>query len=244
MTRRRVIERPRAWLRAAGYDVARYPPPPRPADLRRLEAIRAKGVGLVLDVGANDGAFGERLRQSGYAGRILSFEPLDEVFDILQRKAAADPAWDAIRTAVGDRNGTADLNVSGMTVSSSLLPMEALHVDVAPQSTYRGRQTVPIRTLDALLNERPGGMPATPCYLKIDAQGYEGKVLDGAVATLRRAPVLELEISTRSLYEGSPLFPEMLARVTSLGYTLVSWEDVFVDDRTGFVLAADCIFVL
>ena len=61
--------------------------------------------------------------------------------------------------------------------------------------------------------------------------------------TLTRAAAIELEVSLRPLYRGSVLFGEMLARPESLGFTLVSWEDVLTDDR-GFVLQADCIFVI
>jgi FkbM family methyltransferase len=244
MALRDLLQAPRAAVRAAGYDVVRYPPAPKSADRRRLEAIRRKGVALVLDVGAADGSFGQKLRESGYAGRILSFEPLAASFAVLERVARADPAWRAIRTAVGDRSGTAEMNVSGTSVSSSLLPMQSLHVEVVPESVYTRKEAVPICTLDALLENEPGGAPPAPYYLKIDVQGYEASVLDGAIATLAQTAVLELEISTRSLYEGSPLFPEMLARITNLGFTLISWEDVFTDDRTGFVLQADCIFVI
>ena len=30
----------------------------------------------------------------------------------------------------------------------------------------------------------------------------------------------------------------------ALGFTLVSWEDVVIEPETGFVLQADCIFVI
>jgi hypothetical protein len=53
-----------------------------------------------------------------------------------------------------------------------------------------------------------------------------------------------MEISMRSLYEGSSLYLDMFTRLQALGFTLVSWEDVMIDPETGFVLQADCIFVV
>ena len=46
--------------------------------------LRERGINLVLDVGANEGWFGVRLRASGYRGRIVSFEPLEEMFAYAQ----------------------------------------------------------------------------------------------------------------------------------------------------------------
>jgi FkbM family methyltransferase len=238
------LKGPRAIVRAAGFDVVRYAPPSMGAvDARRLAAIRGSNVAAVLDVGAAGGDFGRKLRASGYDGEIVSFEPLTSSFLALKETAAADGRWYAIQIAVGDREGAADINVSGTAVSSSLLPMEPLHVETIPASRYEGREKVRVRALDALVAELPQRLRGGPFYLKVDVQGYEAQVLDGAADTLARVAAIELEVSLRPLYRGSALFRDMLMRLETLGFTLVSWEDVLSDPRTGFVLQADCIFV-
>lgn len=245
MTLRELLNGPRRMVRRAGFDVVRYVPPTiGAADARRLAAIRRSGIAVVLDVGAAGGDFGRKLRASGYDGDIVSFEPLTASFQPLKAAAEADGRWRAIRSAVGDRVGSAQLNVSGTAVSSSLLPMDPLHVEAIPASKYEGRETVTIRPLDALVDELPGSIRRGPFYLKIDVQGYEAQVLDGARDTLARVAAIELEVSLRALYHGAALFPEMLGRLAGLGFTLVSWEDVMTDPATGFVLQADCIFVI
>ena len=245
MALRDVLKHPRAVIRAAGFDVVRYSGERTLSapDARRIAAIRHGGVSLVLDVGAAGGDFGRRLRASGYDGGILSFEPLRASFDALQRSAASDPRWRVVHTAVGDREETCEINVSGTSVSSSLLPMKSLHVRTIPESAYVGRERVEVQRLDTLLSNLPDA-GSGPWYLKLDVQGYESRVLDGARETLKRTSVIEIEVSMRSLYEGSPLYVEMLARLQSIGFTLVSWEDVVIDPETGFVLQADCIFVI
>ena len=242
---RDLLKGPRAIARAAGFDVVRYVPPAIGAvDARRLAAIHREHVAAVLDVGAAGGDFARKLRSSGYRGEIVSFEPHTASFQALTRAAAGDAHWRTMQTAVGDRERLADLHISGTAVSSSLLPMEPLHVETIPASAYEGRETVRIRPLDALVADLPEPLRAGPFYLKIDVQGYEAQVLDGAPNTLTHVAAVEIEVSLRPLYRGSTLFRDMLARLDALGFTLVSWEDVLTDRDTGFVLQADCIFVI
>ena len=240
-----LLNRPRAFVRAAGFDVVRYAPPAiGTVDARRLAAIERGHVAAVLDVGAAGGDFGRKLRASGYGGEIVSFEPLTAAFERLAQAAEGDDRWRTLQTAVGDRDRSAELNISGTPVSSSLLPMEPLHVETIPASQYEGHETVRVRPLDALVGELPAPVRRGPFYLKIDVQGYEAQVLDGAADTLHRVAAIELEVSVRPLYRGAPLFRDMLARLEALGFTLVSWEDVLTDNGNRFVLQADCIFVI
>ena len=245
MALRDFLKSPRAIIRAAGFDVVRYRPPARLAvDARRLAAIRRGHVAAVLDVGAAGGDFGRKLRASGYDGEMVSFEPVTASFQSLTAAAAGDARWRAIQSAVGGCEATAEIHISGTAVSSSLLPMEPLHVETIPASRYEGSETVRVRPLDALVAELPGALRRGPYYLKIDVQGFETQVLDGARDTLTRVAALEIEVSLQAVYRGATLFRDMLDRVDGMGFTLASWEDVMVDRDTGFVLQADCIFVI
>jgi len=242
---RDLLKGPRSIVRAAGFDVVRYVPRAvGVVDARRLAAIQRGNVKTVLDVGAASGDFGRKLRASGYDGELVSFEPLAASFQALTAVAAKDGHWRIIQTAVGDREAAAEINVSGTAVSSSLLPMEPLHVETIPASKYEGREMVRIRSLDALVSELSEPLRGGPFYLKIDVQGYESRVLDGARETLTRVAAIEMEMSLRSLYRGATLFRDMVARLEGLGFTLVSWEDVLTEPESGFVLQADCIFVI
>jgi len=242
---RDLLKGPRSIVRAAGFDVVRYVPREvGVVDARRLAALRRGNLKTVLDVGAAAGDFGRKLRASGYVGEIVSFEPLAASFQALQAAAVRDGRWRTIQAAVGDREAAAEINVSGTAVSSSLLPMEALHVETIPASKYEGREAVRVRPLDGLVSELPEPLGRGPFYLKIDVQGYESAVLDGAPDTLTRVGAIEIEMSLRALYRGATLFPAMLARLEGLGFRLVSWEDVLTERESGFVLQADCIFVI
>jgi hypothetical protein len=50
-------------------------------------------IDTVIDVGANDGVFGRSLREGGFRGRILSFEPLEDAHCSLTAVASGDADW-------------------------------------------------------------------------------------------------------------------------------------------------------
>lgn len=234
-----IVRGPRAVLRRVGLDIVRLNP--ANANRRRLQALSDYGVSATLDVGAADGEFGQKLRSSGYRGRIVSFEPLRESYAALSQRIASDAGWTAVQSAVGDRDGTVDINVSGRSTSSSVLPMLPSHLRVVPESGYVSVETVPIVRLDSDVPKRlPGD---APLFLKIDVQGFEQSVLAGAVGILQRTAVIEVEVSTLPLYEGGALYVDILGFLAARGFRLISWEDVLTDPRSGNLLQADCILV-
>jgi hypothetical protein len=74
--------------------------------------MAAYGVHLVIDVGANSGQYASGLRAAGYAGRIVSFEPLSEPHGRLAAASSRDADWDCRQLALGRRPGTRTINVS------------------------------------------------------------------------------------------------------------------------------------
>lgn len=232
-----------AWarriFRRSGFDVVRYHPGGS-ATARRMHLLRLHGVDLVLDVGANVGQYGRALRADGYAGRILSFEPLSDAFERLRRTASRDGAWQAVRCALGDRDGTATLNVAGNSVSSSVLPMLPAHLRSAPRSAYVGAEEVPVRRLDSVLAGHGG--PGGRAFLKVDAQGYERAVLDGASGCLAGIAGVQLEMPLTPLYQGEASMPELVEYMAGRGFALVSLEPAWSDPASGRLLQVDGIF--
>jgi FkbM family methyltransferase len=220
--------------RRFGYDVHRLDA------VRRSQLLRHHGVDLVLDVGAAIGKYGIELRRFGYNGRIVSFEPLDGSFAALAKEAEGDPSWTAVNCAVGDSNRTSVIHIAGNNDSSSLLEMLDRHSDVAPHARYVGSQEVDVRTLDDLTTDLFD--VATVPFLKIDTQGFERAVLDGAVETLPRLRGVQLEMSLAPLYEGGMLMDEAIQRLLAAGFELQGLELGLRDPRTQQLLQADGIF--
>jgi FkbM family methyltransferase len=209
--------------------------------LRRAALMHNRGIDLVLDVGANKGQFGCSLREEiGYRGRIVSFEPLSEAFAHLSRIAAADAGWSCHNFALGNVTGSATINLSANSHSSSFLSVNERTLELEPSVAHVGRESVKLRRLDDVFAEvvRPGETP----YLKIDVQGYEIEVLKGGRNVLGRFPLIQLETSFFPVYKKESLIGEVIQFLAALGFRVVSFEPGWDDPRTGEMLQADLIF--
>jgi FkbM family methyltransferase len=202
--------------------------------------LRQERIDLVLDVGANTGQFAGELREFGYDGRILSFEPLASAYAQLCSNAKGDPNWTiADRTAIGAEAGSAEIHVSAANASSSILDMLPSHSKAAPESIYVGTEKVPINRLDDL--HAPS--PADRVLLKIDVQGYERQVLEGATRILGSCRAVISEMSLVPLYEGQVLAKELSHLLEAHGFEPWSLEPIFRDPVTGRLLQFDGVFV-
>jgi FkbM family methyltransferase len=223
-----------------GLDVRKLKNIPSPAE-PVVAGFRQFGIDLVLDVGANKGQFASEIRHCGYAGKIVSFEPLSQAHGELLQSSAGDPMWDAYpRCALGDHNGEVEINIAGNSESSSILPMLESHRSAAPQSAYQGKEIVPIKTLDAVAGEYL--KDARTPFLKIDTQGFEWQVLDGARDTLPHVKGILVELSLVPLYEGQHLWREVIDRLEAEGFTLWAFKPVFSDLSQGRTLQVDGVF--
>jgi FkbM family methyltransferase len=223
-----------------GIDFTRYNAELSPS-LRRKKLISNYSINKILDIGANAGQFATEMRDDlGFTGQIHSFEPLGAVFPILKKLADSDPDWTAYHYALGDENTEQKINISDNTQSSSLLEMLPAHLDAAPESRYTGNEIITVKTLDSIFDDiyRPGDN----IYMKIDTQGYESKVIKGAINTLDRIGTIQLEMALTPLYRNEELFIDMYQSMVRYGYELVSIETGYVNENTGQLLQLDGIF--
>ena len=199
-----------------------------------IERLR---VDVLLDVGANIGAFAHSIRRSGYRGEIISFEPQPEAFARIKEKSAGDPQWRAIQTALGSEAGKLELNViksqGDKTVYSSFLQPKSIPGGAPPVT---GQVSVPVQRLDALL---PGLVtPRQRVFLKTDTQGYDMKVLEGAGEWLERVVGIQIELSVKALYEGMPHYLETIGYLESVGFSLMELRPIDHTDK-GAILEYD-----
>ena len=229
----------RSLLKRRGFEI-------RQGDLAFAEQrslaglLQQQQINLVLDVGANTGQFVCQLRAGGYTGRIISFEPLAPAHLALRTLAESDPDWTiADRTALGAEAGSVEIHVSSNSVSSSILDMLPGHAEAAPQSGYVATETVPLNRLDDLYSPSASDR----VLLKIDVQGYELQVLQGAQRVLERCAAVISEMSLVPLYDGQVLARELWDLMDSKGFEAWSFEPSFRHPQTGRTLQMDGMFV-
>lgn len=202
------------WIRRALNKLRRRPKLP---DEKLKAVLDDHRIDHVLDVGANVGQTGDKLRGLGFRGRITSFEPLPGAHAALTEKAKADAKWTiAPRVAVGAEAGEADINVSEASDMSSLLDLKAEALAAFHKSKVTDVVKTEVATLDDLFDRHTAADERV--FVKIDTQGYEKHVLDGAGETLKRIVGLQIELSLLPLYEGESHYLDLLRRLETAGF--------------------------
>lgn len=232
--------RTKLLARKFGIDIGRFNKQESP-DARLFYQIKHHQIDLVLDIGANDGGYARFIRNGGYAGRILSFEPLQEAHAALTHAAQHDSDWRVFdRMALGDKDGAMTINVAGNSTSSSLLPMLKSHESAAPESKYASQQTCEVRKLDSI--SHPYLNNATNIFVKIDTQGYEMPVLKGGEKLLNRSLGLQIELSVTPLYKGQSLYFDIINHLEDASFELWNIIPGFASMETGRMLQMDGVF--
>lgn len=201
-------------------------------------------VDLLIDVGGNEGQFAHFVRtRLGYKGMLLSFEPIPELAARLQQKAASDPAWTVVNAALGESRRSDIFHVTKSSPMSSLLkPSNTVTERLSKFGEIAASIPVEIDTLDDYLSSNPKFAHCNNIYLKLDVQGFEKKVLEGARRSMPRICALQAELSVIPLYEGQPDYKEMTQFIEDCGY-LLSFIPAHDYQQFPEMIDFDCHFV-
>lgn len=201
-------------------------------------------IDTVLDVGANTGQYRDFLRlEVGFKGTIVSFEPVSRNVQVLRERAAGDPRWRVLDCALGDRDGQLSINVmKSDDFSSFLAPADGVEGEYKEKCSVDHTETVATRRLDGLLDEALAGHEQARIYLKMDTQGFDLKVVEGASGVLHRVRALQTEVAVQRLYQGMPDFVEAIQTLSAEGFEVTGLFPVSRDARLR-VVEFDCIMV-
>jgi FkbM family methyltransferase len=147
-----------------------------------LLALTLKEGSSCIDVGAHRGSFLEQALRYAPHGRHIAFEPLPDLADDLRHRF---PTVEVQAAALSDAPGTAQfIRYRGRPALSGLRARRNVHA-------HAETLEVPLARLDDVLRE-----DFVPRLIKIDVEGAERQVLQGAMATiLRYRPVVVFEHS-------------------------------------------------
>ena len=185
---------------------------------RLANLIRFFAVDRIVDVGANHGQFANDMRRAGFRGLIHSFEPVRECYHYLRTIADGDPSWKIYGYALGNESGERSMNVANNgALSSSLL--DEIDLDYGYGVRFVDSEDVKIKRFDDVFRELELG---SKCLFKLDTQGYETFVIEGARAFLaQHRPIVFLESSLFPNYKDERLFDRVHDLLSGLDYRLV-----------------------
>jgi FkbM family methyltransferase len=176
-------------------------------------------IDLVLDVGANLGQFRDYLRlEVGYTGKLISWEPVPAIAQLLRKRAAGETEWRVIECALGRAPGRVNLHVTRSSQFSSIhRPTAEAAAGFQAMTQYEDTE-VEVRTLAGEFRQIEDWSRGRRVYLKLDTQGNDLDVLEGAGDALEAVDALQSEVAVRPIYEGVPELTQSLTRIRALGF--------------------------
>ena len=166
-------------------------------------------VDCVVDVGAYDGGYGELVRSGGYDGPIVSYDPLPT--PALRAKAGEDGRWTVREVACGSVPGVAEFHAYG-----DAHPFNSLHAE-APAMLDRFTIGQATRRQVSVVRLDEDTLTGDSLLLKVDAQGHDASVLDGASGILDRVRIIQTELAATAIYEGVTPLHDMVGRLAGVG---------------------------
>jgi len=193
--------------------------------LAKREMIRKMGTApedvVIFDIGAYKGDITDLYQRTWPHATYYLFEAVPSALSMLRKRFQNQPRVHIIPMAISNKVGKATMYVGGqVTEMSSLLrrPTEKEGRRYYWHSNFREIE-VTTTTLDAFVKER--SIPQVH-LIKVDIQGAEGMMLEGAKYLMRYRPpfILYMEVWFTSLYVGTKLFWQLSAFLDRYGYTL------------------------
>lgn len=201
-------------------------------------------VDCVFDVGANDGAYVEWLRKRvGYAGQVVSFEPIPAQVAVLEKKAADDPKWMICPFALGRSEGANLFHVMESDVFSSFLKPDGTQPEkYADSNRIQTTLTVQVSTVAKVWDDIRNKFGISRLYLKMDTQGFDLEVFAGAASVVRSIVALQSEVAFRRIYEGAADFDQASKVFADAGFRPSMFHPISFDEGLGMI-EADGVFV-
>jgi FkbM family methyltransferase len=249
---RRVKRLLKGMLAVCGYEVDRTPG----LKLRRrvcignnllsdVKLILGRGLHCMIDGGAHFGETALYFADEFPDALIFSFEPTREAVEEFRRNTRTYANIKLINACLGEKSGTAILHVNNNCETNSLLETaeEASRWTPAEVTMEKMTVEVPVYALDDFVPEQ---INRSIDLLKLDVQGYELMVLQGAARLLDRAtfPLIYLEICYVPQYRDQPSLPDLYSLLYGYGYRLVSTYPSEFDGRGyKYRVGGDLLFV-
>jgi FkbM family methyltransferase len=232
----------RSVVNQLGYDIVQLRNSNDTLASHLTNVFSAKGIDCVLDVGANSGQYGKFLREIGFKGHMVSFEPVKSVFDQLEANAKSDGKWSCYNLALGESEEEKTINVYKSTVFSSFLEATDYSKGIWNSLNTSSLETVHVARLDAMFQDIVKQTGCGSFYLKMDTQGFDVNVFRGALGALPQIMALQSELSLISVYKDMPETYGVLKEFHTQNYCISGMYPINRDESLA-VIEYDCVLV-
>ena len=217
-----------------------------PDDITLIKSIIGEKNLTIFDIGAHKGETLENFTRYFNKSRIYSFEPFEDSFKILSKKALEIPNSKVFNFGISNFNGTKILN---SYIDSDNPNISAINSTLKIQKgnfipTYSMSQEVEcdFMKLDTFINENDID---SIDLLKIDVQGSEYSVIEGAedLFMSKKIKCIFIEIAIAEYYENQKDFNYYISTFKSYDYKLIGLCNL-ITDKNKNTLYLDAIFSL
>jgi hypothetical protein len=145
---------------------------------------------------------------------------------------------------LGREEETLKLHTFAKTEFNSLLPPSDYGADrFREYLSAASSETVEVRRLSDVFGHITAELRHPRVHLKVDAQGFDMEVIEGATGVLPRVTSLQTEVSLRPIYQGQPRMNEQLARLDELGFQPTGLFPVAFESDQLRVIEFDCVLL-
>jgi FkbM family methyltransferase len=205
-------------------------------------SLRDRDFPVIFDVGSNTGTYAANLCRMFPKAQVFCFEPVPSTFSKLEAWASGTAQVTAVNLALGNHSGELDMHLhDDHTPSSSLLPSTTNNTRLFPITARQSSVRIKAERLDVFVKDKALNL-GSGALMKIDVQGYELAVLEGARDTLKLTHAVIVEVILDDLYENQSRFEDVFAFMIAAGFRYAgNLDQHYADD--GHVMWIDAVFV-
>jgi FkbM family methyltransferase len=191
----------------------------------------------IFDIGANTGQCIRRFKNIFPNSIIHSFEPIKEIFDIIKKNFISKNIV-INNYACGDKNTYKKFNFNKLSYTSSFL-----EINKKNKRTYlfEKKKKIEIRIvkLDDYIKKHD---IKNIDILKVDAQGYELKILKGTEKFLKKIKFVEIELTLDDIYINNPSLYQIDYIMNKNSFVLYQIGEFHYEDATDRLLSIDLLY--
>lgn len=238
------------FINKLGYDLKKFDPQHQQIDFDDLLRSKIQKDPIIFDIGGNKGQSVEKYLKIFNNPIIHSFEPIKKEFDHMFEKFNNFNNIFLNNFALGDKSEQKEFNITAMTGSSSFnklnqgtdwLKLRSKEYDTTEKNYIITKEKVIIKKLDDYCMENKINQID---LVKIDTQGYEDKVLEGGINTIKgnKIKAIVTEIMFDDVYDKYFSFSDIEKYIVPHNFRLVGLNLVNNNLFTGVTFFADAYY--